>query len=521
MEPPSSAPERRAVGATGCWAAPSSAGREPGARLERRTRRRGTVVLVAANAVGAVLTLVLSTWVVPAPYESAANIRLNAIVFGAYTLVALAAGSVLIRRLARHGSRWLREERAPTASERERAIRWPLEQTAIEAVAWVGAAILFTALNIAYSGTLAAEVGVEIVLGGLATCALTYLLGERFARPAVARALSAAPPRSASGPGVEARLSLTWVFGSAIAFVALALLGVVALTDLPASRHRIGLAVVLLAALGILVGFFTTRISGRSLTEPLRSLRAALARVERGELDVAVPVDDAGEVGLVQAGFNQMAAGLAERERMRDLFGRHVGHEVVREALGSEQIELGGEVLDAAILFVDVVGSTTLAATEEPATVVAHLNSFFAIVVDCVSLHGGWVNKFEGDGALCVFGAPSAHPDPAGSALATARALRQRLDRELDGIVAAIGVSAGRVVAGNVGAAERFEYTVIGDPVNEAARLTELAKGFECHVLASDAALARAGERERARWRVDHSEELRGRRRTTGIALPA
>jgi adenylate cyclase len=242
--------------------------------------------------------------------------------------------------------------------------------------------------------------------------------------------------------------------------------------------------------------------------------------VEEGELEVRVPVDDAGEIGVLQGGFNRMALGLSERERLRDLFGRHVGEDVARQAFESQDIELGGETRDAAVLFVDVIGSTTLAATHDPAEVVERLNAFFAIVVDTVSSHGGWVNKFEGDAALCVFGAPTPHPDPAGSALASGRALRFRL-AELKGIDAAIGISAGEVVAGNVGAAERFEYTVIGDPVNEAARLTELAKNTEAKLLASDAALARARAGERDRWRIGREESLRGRTSRTRVAEPA
>jgi adenylate cyclase len=135
-----------------------------------------------------------------------------------------------------------------------------------------------------------------------------------------------------------------------------------------------------------------------------------------------------------------------------------------------------------------------------------------------VTLHGGWVNKFEGDAALCVFGAPSAHPDAAGAALATARALRVRLDRDLPDIRAAIGVSAGAVVAGNVGTPERYEYTVIGDPVNEASRLTDLAKTTPNMLLASDAALERANARERVRWQPGETVELRGRSRPTVVA---
>ena len=136
-------------------------------------------------------------------------------------------------------------------------------------------------------------------------------------------------------------------------------------------------------------------------------------------------------------------------------------------------------------LFVDVVGSTQLAHRESPERVVALLNAFFQVVVAEVHECGGMVNKFEGDAALCVFGAPVPQDDHARRALACARGLRARLDELDGGLDAAIGVACGTVVAGNVGAEARFEYTVIGDPVNEAARLTELAKQHDQRLLAS------------------------------------
>jgi adenylate cyclase len=262
-------------------------------------------------------------------------------------------------------------------------------------------------------------------------------------------------------------------------------------------------------------------IAGRTLTEPLTSLRGALARVERGDLAASVAVDDASEIGRLQSGFNSMVNGLRERDRLLDLFGRQVGEEVAREALERDGVELGGETRDAAVLFVDLIGSTKMATRLEPQDVVAELNSFFGIVVDCVSMHGGWVNKFEGDAALCVFGAPTSHPDAAGAALATARLMQTRLDRELPDVQAAIGVSAGTVVAGNVGAAERYEYTVIGDPVNEAARLTEMAKAAPGRLLASDVAVELAQPRERDRWKPGETVTLRGRDRETVVATPA
>jgi adenylate cyclase len=193
---------------------------------------------------------------------------------------------------------------------------------------------------------------------------------------------------------------------------------------------------------------------------------------------------------------------------------------VARSAL-ERGIELGGEELEAAVLFVDVVGSTTLAAERSPTEVVELLNRFFGVVVDVVESRGGMVNKFEGDAALAVFGAPNPRDDAAACALAAARELRRRLQEEEIGVEAGLGVSAGRVVAGNVGAERRFEYTVIGDPVNEAARLCELAKSRDSRVLASERAVEAAGEDEARHWRLGDEVELRGRTEPTRLAEPA
>jgi adenylate cyclase len=278
--------------------------------------------------------------------------------------------------------------------------------------------------------------------------------------------------------------------------------------------------VLFICMVALVVGLVATRFVARSIAEPVAAVRQAMARVERGELDTHVPVDDGSEVGLLEAGFNRMAHGLRERERLRDLFGRHVGRDVARQALEAE-IELGGETREVAALFVDLSGSTTLAAERPPDEVVALLNRFFAVVVDAVESHHGLVNKFEGDAVLAIFGAPVATEDPAGDALAAAREMADRLRDDVPDVEAGIGVSAGQAVAGNVGTVERFEYTVIGDPVNEAARLCDLAKSHQPRVLASDAALARAREAEARRWRLGEAVQLRGRTAETKLAAPA
>jgi adenylate cyclase len=149
------------------------------------------------------------------------------------------------------------------------------------------------------------------------------------------------------------------------------------------------------------------------------------------------------------------------------------------------------------------------------------LNRFFSIVVEEVDRHCGLVNKFEGDASLAIFGAPNRLEYPEDEALAAARAICTRLAREMSELDAGIGVAAGRVVAGNVGAKERFEYTVIGEPVNEAARLCELAKSHPGRLLATADALRGASEKESAHWSLGDTVTLRGHDNPVRLAVPA
>jgi adenylate cyclase len=295
--------------------------------------------------------------------------------------------------------------------------------------------------------------------------------------------------------------------------------GAVGFTKSGVDAEYVGAAVAFLGVVASGIGLLTTVFVAKAIADPLTAVRRALERVRDGDLEAEVKVDDGSEVGLLQAGFNRMAEGLREREQIRDLFGRQVGREVALAAL-RDGTKLGGEEREVGVMFVDLVGSSSMALAMPPTEVVRVLNLFFRAVVETVEAHGGLVNKFEGDGALCVFGAPVPSRDPAGEALCTARALAVSLTREVREVDFGIGVSAGVAVAGNVGAEHRFEYTVIGDPVNEAARLAELAKERPERVLASNAALGRTAESESDAWALTDSAVLRGRGALTGIARP-
>jgi adenylate cyclase len=495
-----------------------------GERVElwRRTVRRLTWAAVGANCLGALMLFLLLGLLTPfAPSGSDKNLLLNAIVGAIYLPAALVLGVLWARRRGALIERWLAEDRPPTAEERGFVLREPMETAVISGFFWVLAAIVFTALNLSDSGWPALIVGGAMLAAGETTSAVGYLLSERLVRPITVLALAGSAPPERFGPSVRLRLAMAWSLGTGIPLIGILVLATAGLVDPTEDPVLLAAAIGLLAGIGLTVGSLVITMASRSVSEPISTVRRAMARVEQGDYEARVPVDDGSEVGLLEAGFNSMAAGLLERERLRDLFGRHVGRDVAEAALSRDgEVELGGELREVAVVFVDVIGSTRLALRRRPQEVVATLNRFFAIVVDVVEENCGWVNKFEGDAALCVFGAPSARPGAAGDALRAARSMHAGLAADLDAVAAGIGVSAGPAVAGNVGAHERFEYTVIGDPVNEAARLCELAKRSSDPVLASEAVLRRADAEEAERWELRDSVVLRGREQETRVAVP-
>lgn len=425
----------------------------------------------------------------------------------AYLLVAFPVGTWAGLRQQRGTNAWLLAGRRPDPGEAARALRIPVDTALIAGSIWLVGAVLVGVVAAAsfIDARVGLRIAVAVLLGGMVTAGVTYLLVARAARDVTARALAEHPPAGALTLGVRPRLLLTWGLTSGVP-----MLGVVLLYLDPSNPDGPGRgAVVFLVVVALLVGALATLLTARAVGQPLRDLRRAVQQVGEGDYDVSVVVDDAGEIGLLQEGVNTMAAGLAERERLRDLFGRHVGTAVAQRAL-SDGISLGGELRTAAALFVDVVGSTSLVRHTGPEEMVGLLNRFFEIVVDTVEGEGGLVNKFEGDAALCVFGAPTDHEDPAGAALRAARRIGDAVAAagEVD---VGVGVACGRVWAGQVGAASRLEYTVIGDPVNEAARLTELAKDQPGRAVASAATVRAAAPGEREHWVRDAEVELRGR----------
>jgi len=498
----------------------------PGRQLGKRVRWFTATAIVVANAVGAAVVICFALFVLPKPegVDDPEIYLSNLALALAYLAIAIAIGVSWGRRLVEGGpggtEAWLHQDRQPTPDEQLRVLRAPLRIMVVEAVLWGIAVVGFAGLNAVFSVLLALGVGLTVALGGLTTSSVAYLLTELALRPVASRALASGATDRRGVPGVTSRWLLAWALGTGAPIVGLGLVGIVALTSVEIEENALAVTAVTLSSIALVFGALASLLAAYATVHPIGSIRRGLAKVREGDFDVQLGVWDSTEIGLLQAGFNEMVAGLRERERIRDLFGRQVGHEVAQQALARGDVDLGGEECDVAVLFVDVIGSTELAATSSPREVVDLLNRFFAEVIETVERNGGWINKFEGDAALAIFGAPGRLDDADGRALRAARELDERLRERVDQLAAGIGVASGAVVAGHIGAEQRFEYTVIGDPVNEAARLTELAKSRPTRVLAASGVVERALDDEAARWELGESVELRGRGELTTIASP-
>ncbi|MET3944909.1 adenylate/guanylate cyclase domain-containing protein [Corynebacterium ureicelerivorans] len=476
--------------------------------------------VLGTNVISAIGSMLFVRYLIPMPevLELGLGGQLGAIGV-IYAVVAVVLGGVVTLYLFRPVLEW---QRHPDGHDpnmvRHLVMRLPVAQTIIVVAVWgIGIAIV-TVAAWRVDIQLASVVLATALLTAFVTAVLTYLQAERLVRPIAASVLARRFEDSTLQPPIKWQLYLTWFTTSAVPMVGVLLLTIAQRYDyFTGTVGELTSAIVALTTAGIVTGFVGTALVIMSVVDPIKELQAAINRVRRGEQNTLVDIYDGSEIGVLQAGFNEMMRGLRDRQRVRDIFGHYVGAEVAQKAL-EEVPELGGEERKVAVLFIDVVGSTSYAVDHTPEEVVAALNDFFDVVVDVVHRNKGVINKFQGDAALAVFGAPVSLHDAASHALQAAR----ELQRDLAGLElkAGIGVAAGHVVAGHVGGADRFEYTVIGDAVNGAARLTDLAKDTPGMVLTNAATLRTANEVEQQRWTLMKSVELRGRGKMTQLARP-
>ncbi|MDI6869955.1 MAG: adenylate/guanylate cyclase domain-containing protein [Bacillota bacterium] len=229
-------------------------------------------------------------------------------------------------------------------------------------------------------------------------------------------------------------------------------------------------------------------------------------------LPVAAPA-----TGLFGALLASLGWGLSverrEQARLAALFGRYLSPEVCRELLRRpDRPSLAGERVHLTVLFADLRGFTAFSAGCAPEEAVDTLNRYLGIMVEAVQRQRGTVDKFLGDGIMAFFGAPLPSANPGRAALAAAREMMTRtaaLGRELaaagrPALPLGVGLASGEALVGSIGTDTRSDYTAIGNPVNLASRLEDLARPGE--ILVDQETWTAAGEEVPAGSRVEEME---------------
>jgi adenylate cyclase len=207
------------------------------------------------------------------------------------------------------------------------------------------------------------------------------------------------------------------------------------------------------------------------------------------------------------------------RSRLARYFSPAVAAQIAQEGTESRRCHI-------TVLFADIRGFTKLAETMDPGTLVTHLNEYFEAMVTIIFAHGGTLDKFMGDGILAYFGGHNEDQNSATSAVACAMGMLNEL-AELNTLRSSrgeaefsvgIGIHSGPAVLGDVGSAERRDYTVIGDTVNLTARIEQLTKDQKTPILVSDETRLRSGEA--FHWRSVAKVPIRGREQPVVLYCP-
>ncbi len=471
------------------------------------------LITIGANSIGALLTIVYSTFIDPVPQGTSvvtgsSVTDLLPVILG--TTLLMVVGNIMSRFSERYHPKWYERIRAgespaemPDVARRE-VLNYPAFSALISFIMWTLASVFF-----GYFPDYSMEGLIRILgVGGVLTTALVYFGIDALWRPIV-------PVFFPDGQVSQTKAFRIPVFGRMVfVFVLAGLYPTVLLAistffharsiiDAPNPQvvlNNMILAMVFVLVVSLTVGVALTFLIAHSIVDPLANLQNAMSSVEKNDLNAHVRVLANDELGYVSERFNDMVDGLRRGELLRNLLNLYVSPEVAREAL-EHGTQLGGQLIECTVLFSDIRGFTMLAEKLPADELITLLNQYMSQMVDVIVANGGMVNKFGGDSLLAVFGTPlNPAPDHAAKAIRAAQDMHKALknfnsQQLMAGLVElhfGIGIATGKVVAGNIGGSERIEYTVIGDTVNLASRLQDLTKETGQQILVHESTYAAA-----------------------------
>jgi len=475
-------------------------------------RRATALSILPANLIGAVVVYLYFTYVDPLGGGPTPGSGVTLLVF-------LATAGVLLWLNWFLGARWVRPIRhwrgriirqgvdpaTVPAEIRRRVLNAALANAVLSLAAWtVAGVVYFLALRLLLGAPTfeAVRILLAIVLvGGPVTAALAFLVSEYHWRREIPLFF---PDGQLERDGVltlpiRMRLAVTFLLTSLLPVMLLILVDITVAEQVAGESALLWARLVraqlfLVAATGVASTIMALLVA-RFINRPVQALRGGMARVAAGDFDAAVPVRSTDELGEMNQHFNRMVAELRQAARARELFGRFVPRAVAREAL-ERGLQLGGEVVHATAVFVDLRGFTALTERMPAPEVVRILNAYYAAVERVCDREGGVITQFLGDGVVVVFGGPLRPvPDHAVRAVRAAVELERAL-AHADGLrlEAGIGICTGDMIAGNIRGRERVVYTIVGDAVNQAARLQVKTRDLGARILLTGSTRGACGD---------------------------
>ncbi len=266
---------------------------------------------------------------------------------------------------------------------------------------------------------------------------------------------------------------------------------------------------------------------GRRLTRPIDQLLAASTAFSEGKFEYRIQNKRNDELGVLMQSLNSMGEGLLRKEQVEQVFSRYVSPQVAQQAINDldnmESTQLGGSHVEASVLFADIVGFTSMSEEMTPQEVSSLLNLYFSNIAEAVRFCRGHIDKYMGDCAMIVFGVPEQYEEHPFNSVACSWMImqlvdvinRQRIRNEQPTVEFRIGVNSGTMLAGNMGSAERMEYTVVGDAVNLASRLSHA--GEPGQVIITEEMLGNPNLNKRITTRDHGTIKLRGKKEPVSL----
>jgi len=248
----------------------------------------------------------------------------------------------------------------------------------------------------------------------------------------------------------------------------------------------------ILCTVFVILAFGLNSLVQNSIRNPIGEMLKILEKVRNGDFSQRIHVLSNDEIGILCDAGNSMVAGLAEREQIRDTFGKYVTPEI-RDQILSGRIPLHGERQVATLLFSDLRNFTSYVEANDPEEVITSMREYFTAMQAAIRNYDGLVLQYVGDEIEAVFGVPLKIGDHADRAVHAALDMRKNLEelnrkRALLGkppFRHGIGIHTGPVLAGNTGSHDRLSYALIGDTVNLASRIGDLTKPMQWDILIS------------------------------------